>query len=276
MTINKLFTFALFTAIFWLYSSKVQASVLTNDGRFQIEGSTELVIDSITGSADSLNVNTGSEVIPTGEITYQLDTNKISKLIVNFDTNLINVDLNVVATAPIFNNLGLSFTELNINIIEQGVIPAFNILDIVDNTNSSEQISTFIASGTYFQEGLLNQTVTSQGNINFLIPAGEVVLVEFINAEDLALFSEINLGDYLGNLLPGMPRAEIVNGFPIRPQPRPFPIPKKGSLKIYRVSVLEPSSTLSLLALGTLGAASTLKRKLKPSKSTEKETTKVS
>ena len=39
--------------------------------------------------------------------------------------------------------------------------------------------------------------------------------------------------------------------------------------------VPEPTSTLSLLALGTLGAASTLKRKLKPSKSTGKETTKV-
>jgi len=38
----------------------------------------------------------------------------------------------------------------------------------------------------------------------------------------------------------------------------------------------EPSSVLGLLALGTLGAASTLKRKLKPSKSTEKETIKVS
>jgi hypothetical protein len=38
----------------------------------------------------------------------------------------------------------------------------------------------------------------------------------------------------------------------------------------------EPSSILSLLALGTLGAASTFKRTLKPSKSTEKETTKVS
>ena len=37
----------------------------------------------------------------------------------------------------------------------------------------------------------------------------------------------------------------------------------------------EPSTVLSLLALGTLGAASTLKRQLKPSKSTEKETTKV-
>jgi|LakMenEpi03Aug12_release.lakeMendotaPanAssembly.Ray.scaffolds.fasta_scaffold599575_1 hypothetical protein len=40
-------------------------------------------------------------------------------------------------------------------------------------------------------------------------------------------------------------------------------------------SVPEPTSTLSLLALGTLGAASTLKRKLKSSQSTEKETTKI-
>ncbi|TRU80252.1 MAG: PEP-CTERM sorting domain-containing protein [Microcystis novacekii Mn_MB_F_20050700_S1] len=38
----------------------------------------------------------------------------------------------------------------------------------------------------------------------------------------------------------------------------------------------EPSSTLGFLALGTLGAASTLKRKLKSSKSSEKETAKVS
>jgi hypothetical protein len=47
-----------------------------------------------------------------------------------------------------------------------------------------------------------------------------------------------------------------------------------AKLKVARTP--EPTSTLSLLALGTLGAASTLKRKLKPSKSSEKETTKVS
>ncbi|NCQ84540.1 MAG: PEP-CTERM sorting domain-containing protein [Microcystis aeruginosa W13-18] len=41
------------------------------------------------------------------------------------------------------------------------------------------------------------------------------------------------------------------------------------------VSIPEPTSTLGFLALGTLGAASTLKRQIKSSKSTEKETTKV-
>ncbi|WP_242034730.1 PEP-CTERM sorting domain-containing protein [Microcystis flos-aquae] len=47
-------------------------------------------------------------------------------------------------------------------------------------------------------------------------------------------------------------------------------------LSVNFTHVPEPSTILSLLALGTLGAASTLKRKLKPSQSTEKETTKVS
>ena len=47
------------------------------------------------------------------------------------------------------------------------------------------------------------------------------------------------------------------------------------SLETQIPPVPEPTSTLSLLALGSFGAASTLKRKLKPSKSTKKETTKV-
>jgi hypothetical protein len=49
----------------------------------------------------------------------------------------------------------------------------------------------------------------------------------------------------------------------------------KATIIANPVDVPEPTSTLSLLALGTLGAASTLKRELKPSQSTEKETTKV-
>lgn len=49
-----------------------------------------------------------------------------------------------------------------------------------------------------------------------------------------------------------------------------------GTYTAKAVPVPEPASTISLLALGTLGAASTLKRKLKSSKSTEKELEKAS
>ncbi|GCA92866.1 PEP-CTERM sorting domain-containing protein [Microcystis aeruginosa] len=49
-----------------------------------------------------------------------------------------------------------------------------------------------------------------------------------------------------------------------------------GSVTANGIEVIpEPSSILGIITLGTLGAASTLKRKLKPCQSTEKETTKV-
>jgi hypothetical protein len=48
-----------------------------------------------------------------------------------------------------------------------------------------------------------------------------------------------------------------------------------NSSSVASANVPEPSSTIGLLALGTLGIASTLKRKLKPSQSTAKQTTKV-
>jgi hypothetical protein len=52
--------------------------------------------------------------------------------------------------------------------------------------------------------------------------------------------------------------------------------PKIYKFNIKPCPIPEPTSTIGLLALGTLGAASTLKRQLKSSKSSEKETTKVS
>ncbi len=72
-----------------------------------------------------------------------------------------------------------------------------------------------------------------------------------------------------------------LKNFTLRQQPTVCPIPKGNRLLLgepadYCIRVPEPTSTLSLLALGTLGAASTLKRQLKSSKSSEKETTKVS
>ncbi|NES01992.1 MAG: PEP-CTERM sorting domain-containing protein [Okeania sp. SIO2F4] len=49
-----------------------------------------------------------------------------------------------------------------------------------------------------------------------------------------------------------------------------------GEISVDGKKVPEPSSTTTIFALGTLGAASTLKRKLKPSKSADKKLEKVS
>jgi hypothetical protein len=81
----------------------------------------------------------------------------------------------------------------------------------------------------------------------------------FVTPVDLSSFG-ISIGISVSAIrITGSPEADLIRvaGFG---QPRPVP---------------EPTSTLSLLALGTLGAASTIKRKLKSSQSTEKETTEI-
>ncbi|CCI04651.1 exported hypothetical protein [Microcystis aeruginosa PCC 9443] len=123
-------------------------------------------------------------------------------------------------------------------------------------------------------------------------------LVPSLNNQTLDLFVAVDLVQWLSNnpftpgigdtfdvangvssLLPGflfstseisfVPGTGFVNNAPFNGQ-----VSFNGLVIDGQVVVPEPTSTLSLLALGTLGAASTLKRQLKPSKSTEKETTK--
>ncbi len=82
-----------------------------------------------------------------------------------------------------------------------------------------------------------------------------------VNSGSLFYTDNDNGGGGGGNQIPGFnPNSGGVTMNEMDVQALPVPVP-------------EPTSTLSLLAFGTLGAASTLKRKLKPSK---KDETKVS
>ena len=101
-----------------------------------------------------------------------------------------------------------------------------------------------------------------------------VIFPRFLNSSDTEKFkheSHFNIRTY--NYAPGQLTGK---------QPSDFDSCNQacinGTVRILDVSLVhtpEPTSVLSLFALGTLGAASTLKRQITPSQSEEKETTKV-
>ncbi len=62
-----------------------------------------------------------------------------------------------------------------------------------------------------------------------------------------------------------------INGFTFENSDFSAPEYEIAQITVEQIAVSEPSSTLSFIALGTLWAASTLKRKLKPFKHTENE-----
>ncbi|MCP2728832.1 PEP-CTERM sorting domain-containing protein [Symplocastrum sp. BBK-W-15] len=95
----------------------------------------------------------------------------------------------------------------------------------------------------------------------FLGLAGKILIVYALLGNNAILSSVNNAID--GNLLTTTTMGNTIGQ------------DRRLSITLGFTAIPEPSSTLSLLALGTLGAASTLKRKLKTSKYPEKEPTKV-
>ncbi len=108
----------------------------------------------------------------------------------------------------------------------------------------------------YVGDTLIEEDLISDGTKEYFF------LADF-GLDDIAAFS-------LRDILPLVDAAD----------PTAFPTfldftPGAGSLTMRAVVVPEPNSLLGLFALGTLGAGATLKRQLKSSQYTGKETTKV-
>jgi hypothetical protein len=128
-------------------------------------------------------------------------------------------------------------------------VPGVGNVGVATPTPTFPGFPSGVTSGTYDQ--LFDMTLASSYRAGFITANGGTTA-----SAEAALFDGIKSGKAYLNI--------HTNVFP------------GGEIRGFLVSVPEPSSTLGFLALGILGAASTLKRKLKPSKSTEKDTTKAS
>jgi hypothetical protein len=108
---------------------------------------------------------------------------------------------------------------------------------------------------------------------DFQIPATSVGTVSYSPPLDTSVSFSLDITNIVQSLIDGG-NSFIGVRFEALNEQAPSQLLSSSPPTLELTTVPEPASTLSLLALGTLGAASTLKRKLKPTKS-EKETEKV-
>ncbi|WP_227873340.1 CHRD domain-containing protein [Aphanothece sacrum] len=144
---------------------------------------------------------------------------------------------------------GLTGTTTVAHIHSATAVPGVGTVGVATTTPTFPGFPSGVTGGTYDQT--FNMTLVSSYNGSFLTANGGSTA----NAQ-IALFNGIKSGSAYFNL--------HTTAFP------------GGEIRGFFVSVPEKSSTLGFLALGTLGVASTFKRKLKPSKPSSKEITKVS
>ncbi|MCZ8026081.1 MAG: PEP-CTERM sorting domain-containing protein [Microcystis sp. LE19-10.1B] len=256
-------------------SANAATPILGSPGDF-LTGIDREVFSFYSGTVNNLDLDIGSGIINTGELSISLDPDLESFFEFNYDTGTVTAEYNLLATAIGFSD------PLTITLQESG-----NILSAtkIGNETSGDRIWNDTFNGIFRQDGLPNQNFQGIGtgttNSSYVYPA-TIAISSFATGSfsvsskkkpkppkpsgggDIynCNFCTVNNNKKkLQDLLLNTPSKNVAfvsfnesNGLPCVP---------------------EPSSILGIITLGTLGAASTLKRKLKPSKSTEKETTKV-
>jgi hypothetical protein len=132
------------------------------------------LVTNFSGTGSSININTGSQVFPAGEITFSLNSSQDSRLIYDFESGQLILDAHLLLDAPILDTLGES--PVSFNLIERADIPAFNILDLVDNAPELT-LGTYQADGTVTQPLLPPQSLNPSGSVS-LAPGRENLRIE--------------------------------------------------------------------------------------------------
>jgi hypothetical protein len=194
----------------------------------------------VATTAIGLEVNPASAGTFTWDFSFDIDTTPTSTPVRGTFTT---EDILSTAPGPFPPYASSSFT-------------GYKVLSIT-GTQGTEPITALVSQGTgstsLLPSGFTNDNLFNPANI---VPVGGVGafsaggLAYIEDGEEYRLLYD--QGTYMGCLTPCVPVKNL-------------------DIKL----VPEPTSTLSFLALGTLGTASTLKRKLKPSQSAKKETEKV-
>jgi hypothetical protein len=124
------------------------------------------------------------------------------------------------------------------------------------------------SSSFYNTVGSLNPTV---GPLN----PGAVAVADWSNGAPLIAVNTSTFAGKIAGLNFYPPSSDARSDFWVSSTDGALLMANSLNFVTKQVSVPEPNSLLGLFAIGTLGAASTLKRKLKSSQSTEKKPTKV-
>lgn len=198
----------------WLLTPIAQASCTqgigtkTEDGKFLISGVSVMNISDYSGTdTNGVNVDFGSGAMPSGPISFTLDTNETNVIFYNFDSGYATLNLNLLLDIP---DLGL--LDQPLNLIESAILPSFNIIMPPDPpaTNSL----SFMSDGFVSQPLLSPQSSSFTGSGTIAAPTGDYKTLEFTDNTPLNF---IGGGEITSGALTGF---SYFNGNPTNPIPR--------------------------------------------------------
>lgn len=177
----------------------------TANGEYVIAGTAIQPITSFSGSGTAINLDLGSGVFSSGEISFSLDTSSVNAnnttntMSFDFDTGIVTLDVNLLVTSTELQNMGGITGSLHL--VETATLPEFNL---VENPTPWPGITTITseAQGTIGQPLLSDQSsdITATSSLECTDPT-QCFVIEFVDAEPRLNFSgggTITSGDLAG------------------------------------------------------------------------------
>jgi hypothetical protein len=202
-----------------------------------VQDGTPQTITSFKGTTDSIQINIGSNTLPSGEISFDLDTTKTNTILFDFDASLITLDINVLVSTELLNNLGEPPAEMNIR--ETAIMPSYQVVN--SNLPPTTTILQYRSEGTITQPSFTPQDVVFEDIGEMGVPQQPFVWINIPDNEFPLIFTG---GGVIEN--------GILAGFEYDNYNYKRPIPGVTP---------EPSSILSILGLGCIGILSRYKQK---------------
>lgn len=129
-------------------------------------GTLNLIFFSYSGTSSSIMVDLGSGPVPTGTISYTLDTSfgRDNYWFIDFDTGSTITKMHLLLTSPLFTSLGSPPVPLEIN--EVGPLDSIPLVD-TSGAPFELQIRALTVGGGTIQSGPFAGFVFSNDNYNF-------------------------------------------------------------------------------------------------------------
>lgn len=246
-------------------------TLIGNNDQLALYGKLKETFTTLTGTTSSVLVDIGNGLEETGEISFSLDPNGNSYFDYDFDAGTASAYLELLATFPLQQSIGAD--PIKIVISESG--------------NITETLEVSSVLGDVIWEASFNGTITQPGgtpqSTNGTLDATSP---QTITTPLLTVSSRTILfggGTVLSGPFAGVEffnsnfwfqkntNTNETNTCNLSIRPRLL----QNNVIPDCQAIPEPTSTLSILSLGILGAGATLKRKVKRTHSLEKEPTKL-
>ncbi len=275
----------------WVFTPVAKAAcpegTVTANGKFVVSGVSVMEISSYMGSAPSIDIDLGMGIVPSGPISFTLDTSQTNVILYNFDSGYATLNINLLVDTPLLSSMGESPASLNL--IESALLPAFNI--VMPSVPPASTNTSFVSDGFASQPLLPAQALSFTGMGSIAPPTGDYKTLEFTGSDPLVFFGggQIISGTLAGfsyysangnppiipywfasisaltttipnpppNQPPNSPPPEFTEPIPNFPAYPTLPQP------VEMCSVPEPSYLLGLISMGVLGVNVILTQKNK-------------